>query len=284
MARTKKIAVEFAFDDEKLDTLRAQTVKMLAAANQLREDSALVSQTASEFYKQFVTSVYLARGNDAASALKLSEGPVHDLGISVAPSYDLSGLLGKDEGLLNGKRAAATEELTPTGRKKRAKKEFDPNMPKKPMTVFLAFSTHKRAEIRAARLARGEPPLQNSEMANEVAELWSKLPDTEKEPYKVEYQKKLVDYHTRKDAYVKSKATNVAQAAIEAIVETTETPAGEETTGLATEESLPEPEQPLATSSPKKGRKPGPKPKAKKEAKKAKSTAGEDAAAASKAE
>ncbi|KAG5362840.1 High mobility group protein 1 [Yarrowia sp. B02] len=186
----------------------AATVQFLTS--ELTESAKVAALVATESWQRLVECVAHTRGLDSKETKAFIDKWSPD-NVDISLSEELS----------NGKRFRDEVELTPTGRIKK-KRVVDPNMPKKPMTVFLAFSTKKRAEIRAARLARGEPPLQNSEMANEVAELWGKLSDAEKEPYQVEYQKKLIDYQTRKNKYIESKAANVAAAALAEEVEEVE--------------------------------------------------------------
>ncbi|CAG78379.1 high mobility group box domain-containing protein [Yarrowia lipolytica] len=228
----------------------AATVQFLTS--ELTESAKVAALVATESWQRLVECVAHTRGLDNKETKAFVEKWSPD-NVDITLSEELS----------NGKRFRDEVELTPTGRIKK-KRVVDPNMPKKPMTVFLAFSTKKRAEIRAARLARGEPPLQNSEMANEVAELWGKLSDAEKEPYQIEYQKKLIDYQSRKNKYIESKAANVAAAALAEEVEEAEEEAEEEAVEEAVEEEEEEEEdeeeeeeeeEPEPIKSPKKNKK-----------------------------
>lgn len=249
MAKTKIYYTPSDITNTKTLHDNAATVQFLSS--ELTESAKVAALVATESWQRLVECVAHTRGLDNKETRAFVDKWSPD-NVDITLSEELS----------NGKRFRDEVELTPTGRIKK-KRVVDPNMPKKPMTVFLAFSTKKRAEIRAARVGRGEPPLQNSEMANEVAELWGQLSDAEKEPYQIEYQKKLIDYQSRKNKYLESKAANVAAAALAEEVEEVEE-AEEEAEEEAVEDIIedeedeedeePEPE-PEPVKSPKKSKK-----------------------------
>ncbi|KAG5359657.1 High mobility group protein 1 [Yarrowia sp. C11] len=243
MAKTKIYYTPSDITNTKTLHDNAATVQFLTS--ELTESAKVAALVATESWQRLVECVAHTRGLDNKETKLFVEKWSPD-NVDISLSEELS----------NGKRFRDEVELTPTGRIKK-KRVVDPNMPKKPMTVFLAFSTKKRAEIRAERLARGELPLQNADMANEVAELWSKLSDAEKEPYQVEYQKKLIDYQSRKNKYIESKAANVAAAALAEEVEEAEEEADEEAVEEEEEEEEDDEdeEEPEPVKSPKKSKK-----------------------------
>lgn len=242
MAKTKIYYTPSDITNTKTLHDNAATVQFLTS--ELTESAKVAALVATESWQRLVECVAHTRGLDNKETKAFVDKWSPD-NVDISLSEELS----------NGKRFRDEVELTPTGRIKK-KRIVDPNMPKKPMTVFLAFSTKKRAEIRAARLGRGEPPLQNSEMANEVAELWGQLSDAEKEPYQIEYQKKLIDYQSRKNKYIESKAANVAAAALAEEVEEAEEEAEEEAVEETIEEDEDEEdEEPEPVKSPKKSKK-----------------------------
>lgn len=182
-------------EDSQLGQLKGKRDQVIAATKTLELAAQNASWAITDFHAEFATIIGKLRNltDEQIEALK-------ELSLDALP--EKGAFLGANNSLLGGR--ADEEELTPTGRKKR-KRQVDPLMPKKPMTVFLAFSTQQRAVIRAEREKQGLPPLINVDMANEVARLWGLLPEEAKEPYKIKYQEMLAEYHLKKERYLARK-------------------------------------------------------------------------------
>lgn len=90
-----------------------------------------------------------------------------------------------------------------TATKKRA--ERDPNAPKKPLTVFFAYSAFVRQELRDSRQRAGLPPLSSTEITQEISKKWKELSDAEKEKWKQAYSVELEHYQLEKQKYLEAK-------------------------------------------------------------------------------
>lgn len=102
----------------------------------------------------------------------------------------------------------------PVAAKAPAKKkvERDPNAPKKPLTVFFAYSAFVRQELRDARQRAGLPPLSSTEITQEISKKWKELSDDEKEKWKQAYSVELVHYQSEKQKYLEAKKNGTFQA------------------------------------------------------------------------
>lgn len=89
---------------------------------------------------------------------------------------------------------------------KKKKRVTDPNAPKKPLTVFFAYSAYIRQHIRDERAATGLPPLSSTEITQEISKKWKTLPDSEKEKWKKAYHTELEHYQIEKQKYLEAKA------------------------------------------------------------------------------
>ena len=98
-------------------------------------------------------------------------------------AVDLAESLHKDLGLEYQGPSSAKGKLA---NKKRARVERDPNEPKKPPTGYMLYSTHARADAKK----RGDSLPQ----LKEIADMWAKLDEKEKEGFNAEAQQ-------QKDAY-----------------------------------------------------------------------------------
>ncbi|KAG5354955.1 High mobility group protein 1 [Yarrowia sp. B02] len=209
MVKHRKNNITIDLEDSTLGQLKGKRDQVIAATKTLELAAQNASWAIKDFHAEFAGVIGKLQHLSDAQIEALKE-------LSMDALPEKGAFLGRENTLL-AKQRANDEELTPTGRKKR-KREYDPFMPKKPMTVFLAFSTQQRAVIRAQREKEGLPPLVNVDMANEVARLWSLLPDEAKEPFKIKYQEKLAEYHLKKEQYLASKnpanAELVAAAAV----------------------------------------------------------------------
>jgi hypothetical protein len=96
------------------------------------------------------------------------------------------------------------EEPAP-GKRKRQKREVDPNAPRKPMTAYFRYAAQARQQIRKEREGASLEPLSNSEVTTEIARRWQTLSDDDKKPFQEEYYKAFTDYMEAKEAYKKKK-------------------------------------------------------------------------------
>lgn len=87
----------------------------------------------------------------------------------------------------------------------RRKIERDPNAPKKPLTVFFAYSAYVRQELREDRQKAGLPPLSSTEITQEISKKWKELSDNEKEKWKQAYNVELENYQREKSKYLEAK-------------------------------------------------------------------------------
>ncbi|CCD22277.1 Hmo1p NDAI_0A01190 [Naumovozyma dairenensis CBS 421] len=107
------------------------------------------------------------------------------------------------EGTTNGTGGDSSGVLVKTAAKKKV--ERDPNAPKKPLTVFFAYSAYVRQELRDERQRNGLPPLSSTEITQEISKKWKELNDTEKEKWKQAYTVELEHYQKEKQKYLEAK-------------------------------------------------------------------------------
>lgn len=89
--------------------------------------------------------------------------------------------------------------------KPKRKIDRDPNAPKKPLTVFFAYSAYLRQLLKEDREEKGLAPLSSTEITQEISKKWSELSDRDKEDWKEAYQQELDKYHTVKEKYLEAK-------------------------------------------------------------------------------
>ena len=92
------------------------------------------------------------------------------------------------------------------------KPERDPNAPKKPLTVFFAYSAYVRQELRDARQKAGLPPLSSTEITQEISKKWKELSEEEKETWKKAYNIELSHYQKAKQEYLEAKKNGTLPA------------------------------------------------------------------------
>ncbi|CCF56899.1 hypothetical protein KAFR_0B06030 [Kazachstania africana CBS 2517] len=97
------------------------------------------------------------------------------------------------------------EIIAPSKTPLKRKVERDPNAPKKPLTVFFAYSAYVRQELRDARQKAGLPPLSSTEITQEISKKWKELSDNEKEKWKQAYNVELTHYQKAKQDYLEAK-------------------------------------------------------------------------------
>ena len=107
---------------------------------------------------------------------------------------DLAESLHKDLGL---EYVPPHNKAGKAGSRKRSRADKDPNEPKRPQTAYMIYSAHAREEFKK----RGEPQPQ----LKELADMWAKLDDKEKEAFNSEalqqkeaYEKLMSEYRAGK--------------------------------------------------------------------------------------
>lgn len=95
----------------------------------------------------------------------------------------------------------AAGNAQPEEKKKRKKVEKDPNAPKKPLTIYFAYSFYTRDQIRQERAKQGLTPLSAAELNEIIKERWSSISAEEKAKWQKKYQTELQEYNVLKDAY-----------------------------------------------------------------------------------
>ncbi|AMD19018.1 HBR117Wp [Eremothecium sinecaudum] len=103
------------------------------------------------------------------------------------------------------------DTIPPSPAKPQAKKkqERDPNAPKKPLTVFFAYSAYVRQALREERQRAGLPPLSSTEITQEISKKWKELSDTEKDKWKQAYTSELANYQREKQKYLEAKKNGI---------------------------------------------------------------------------
>lgn len=95
------------------------------------------------------------------------------------------------------------ETSEPAPKKRRV--SIDPHAPKKPLTMFFAFSAYARSYIKSKRDELGLEPLQNQAMSKEISEKWNSLPESEKAKWKKAYEQEMLIYQEEKNRYTSAK-------------------------------------------------------------------------------
>ncbi|CAD1808362.1 HMG (high mobility group) box family protein [Candida parapsilosis] len=90
------------------------------------------------------------------------------------------------------------------GDKKKRKVERDPNAPKKPLTMFFAFSFHLRKMIAEERKKKGLPNLGAIDLNQLVKDRWDNISDEEKAKWKHKYEEEMKLYNVEKAKYEQS--------------------------------------------------------------------------------
>ncbi|RLV90196.1 Transcriptional regulator HMO1 [Spathaspora sp. JA1] len=96
------------------------------------------------------------------------------------------------------KEAAALAEIP---KKKKKKAQRDPNAPKKPLTMYFAFSFHTRKEIAEERKRKGLSSLSAIDMNSLVKDRWNEITDKEKQEWQQKYRDQLKVYNVEKEKY-----------------------------------------------------------------------------------
>lgn len=97
--------------------------------------------------------------------------------------------------------------LTAGGKKKKTKK--DPFAPKKPLTIFFAYTAYVRDSIIQERKDKNLPPLTQIELTQTISQMWRELDDEQKDKWKMSYNHELEVYNKRKEEYLESKRNGI---------------------------------------------------------------------------
>ena len=127
---------------------------------------------------------------------------------AIGQGTKLTGEHGSKEKKAGGKADQENETKNDTAgdgdgdqKKKKKKTEKDPNAPKKPLTIFFAFSFYNRDQIRKERQKEGLTPLSSAEMNEIFKERWNSISAEEKSKWQKKYQDELKEYQGLKEAY-----------------------------------------------------------------------------------
>lgn len=152
---------------------------------------------------------------DSLRILTNSAQSVSGTAKQISAAGSISGLENIDGSLLDPAAAAAVAATavangaasTPAApeQKQKRKIEKDPNAPKKPLTVFFAYSAYTRQALREERMAAGLPALSSTELTQEISKKWNELSEAEKEKWKEAYVEELGHYHVKKEHYLEAK-------------------------------------------------------------------------------
>jgi len=89
----------------------------------------------------------------------------------------------------------ANTQIKKSGKGSKAKKEKDPNAPKRPLSAYFAFANDKRAELVAAN-----PDAKFKEMSKLLGQAWKDLDEKTKNKYKAEADERMAQWKKDKDA------------------------------------------------------------------------------------
>lgn len=97
--------------------------------------------------------------------------------------------------------------LLADGKKKKLKK--DPFAPKKPLTIFFAYTAYIRDTIKQDRAEKGLPPLTQIELTKAISQMWRDLDEEQKEKWRMSYHHELEVYNKRKQEYLEAKKSGI---------------------------------------------------------------------------
>ena len=93
-------------------------------------------------------------------------------------------------------------------KKKKLKK--DPFAPKKPLTIFFAYTAYIRDTIKQDRIDKGLPPLTQIELTKTISQMWRDLDEEQKEKWRLSYNHELEVYNKRKQEYLEAKKSGIS--------------------------------------------------------------------------
>lgn len=101
----------------------------------------------------------------------------------------------------------ANSLLAASGKKKKAKK--DPFAPKKPLTIFFAYTAYVRESIIQERKEKSLSPLSQIELTQTISQMWRELDDEQKQKWKMSYNHELEVYNKRKEEYLEARKNGI---------------------------------------------------------------------------
>ncbi len=112
-----------------------------------------------------------------------------------------------DTSLESSSLANDSKKKAPKRKRKDPKIKVDPNAPKKPLTMFLAFSVEMRRNFHREDREHKEndenyTALTNAEVTQKISKLWASLDEEGKKPWKDKYEKEMADYKVAKESYL----------------------------------------------------------------------------------
>ncbi|KAI5968223.1 HMO1 [Candida margitis] len=164
-----------------MSELKASKDALIASLFELSKAAQEAAKNAVDFYK------IATGGNEDVTAEQLQ-------GIQEAMKAAADSASGVKHGL----------EGASNGDKKKRKVEKDPNAPKKPLTMFFAFSFHLRKLIAEERKKKGLPNLGAIDLNQRVKERWDNISEEEKSKWKHKYEEEMKLYNAEKAKYEQS--------------------------------------------------------------------------------
>lgn len=185
---------------------------MVSSLYELSKAATEASSAAVDFYNASLTTNEDATHvfTELADSLKLLTHAAHGVHLSAKTIIADNGLAAAvaDPALL---AAVAGEQLAGSSQPKPLKKkvEKDPYAPKKPLTVFFAYSAYIREAIRDDRAMKGLSALSSTEITQEISRKWNEMSDLDKEKWKEAYAVELSAYQQQKEKYLQDKKNGV---------------------------------------------------------------------------
>lgn len=184
--------------------------KLRAAKDSLVSSLFEMSKAANDTASSIVDFYNFAIENedDKSEAMNSLTEALHTLATSMQQFGGLS------QGLLDEKEEIALLPLKATTATGRKRAEKDPYAPKKPLTVFFAYSAYIRQALREERERNGLAPLSSTEITQEISKKWKTLSDDEKEKWKQAYNVELENYLKEKEKYLEAKKNGTLPASL----------------------------------------------------------------------
>ncbi|KAK9470534.1 uncharacterized protein V1510DRAFT_270286 [Dipodascopsis tothii] len=99
---------------------------------------------------------------------------------------------------------------------KKARKEVDPDAPRRPPTVYFTYANSAQKLVKAEFLAQGRTDVSHNDVVRAVAERWRNMTPEEKKPWDDLYREQLAKYEVLKEQYNAEKASALGLSAVEA--------------------------------------------------------------------
>lgn len=101
--------------------------------------------------------------------------------------------------------------------KKKKAAEKDPNAPKKPLTMYFAYSHDAREKIKEERKKKNLEPLSAIDMNVIIKEKWASITPAERDSWQKKYKSQYVDYQKEKKDYDEQKQSNEPNGAADPV-------------------------------------------------------------------